>query len=201
MKQIRFFTWLGLLMASLAFLAGCLPPSSASQGGVVASPSRAVQVPDIGSTATLAATARPPVANDTPAPAVTVGTSGISSAPVASSLVLTGTVSAPAQPLSTAGSTPIQVTLADQGRTIAMQVGERFLLNLEGGDAWIIEIANQAVLSPVTGMPVPQGTQGLFGALASGRTTLSATNEPACRKARPPCMLPTRAFQVEVVVR
>jgi hypothetical protein len=201
MKQYRCFIWLGLLIVSLPLLAGCLSPSSTSQGGGAASPPAAAGAAGARSLAIPAATAKPSIADNTPAPAATIGTIGItSSAPASSSSVTTSTETAPLRPLVTAGSTTIEVTLADQGRTIAMHVGERFLLNLEGGDAWIVEVANQAVLSSVTGMPVPQGAQGLFEALAVGKTALTATNEPACRKASPPCMLPTRSFQVEVVV-
>lgn len=202
MKQTRFYTWLGLLMVSLALLAGCLPPSSALQGGNVAPPTAAAEGAGAGSVATLAATAKPAIVDNTPAPAATIGTIGItSSVPASSSFTVTSTATAPLRPLNTAGNTPIEVTLADQGRTILMQVGERFMLNLEGGDAWVVEIADPAVLARATVAPVPQGAQGLFEALAVGKTALTATNEPACRKAKPPCMLPTRAFQVEVVVR
>ncbi len=130
---------------------------------------------------------------------------GMSSAGVSSSLVLTNTTPTPLPPLETTGSTPPEVTLADRGRTIVMRVGERFLLNLEGGAAWVVEIADPQVLGPVTaaaaGAAIPAGAQGLFEAAKAGTTRLSAINDPPCRKAKPPCMLPTRSFEVEVIVK
>ncbi len=82
-----------------------------------------------------------------------------------------------------------------------MRVGERFLLNLGEGVAWVIEVANPLVLGPVTGAEVPDGAQKVFEALTAGTTGVAAVNEPACLKARPVCKLPTRTFEVTVVVK
>ena len=126
---------------------------------------------------------------------------GVGTASVSGGLVPADATSTPLPPLQTTGSTPPEVTLADQGRTIVMQVGERFLLNLGDGAAWVVEIADPSVLGPVTDVAIPEGAQGLFEALAAGTTSLVATNDPPCRKLRPACTLPTRSFEVTVVVK
>lgn len=191
MRKHHYVIRLALLAAALGLLAGCVAAPAASPS--TTAPATAVAT---------AATTTPPPAGTDPTPAgsgVIVSTSspGVSSGPLPTS---TATAAAPLPPLTT-GSTPRTVTTADHGRTIEMRVGERFLLNLGEGAVWVIEIADPQVLGAVTGVEVPEGAQGLFEALAAGATTLAATNEPACLKARPACKLPTRTFEVTVVVK
>lgn len=186
MRKHHYVTRLALLAVALGLLAGCLPAPAV--------------LPTAAPTAAPSATPPPAGADPTPAGSgviVSTSVAGASSGPLPTS---TATAAAPLPPLTT-GSSPRTVTTADWGRTIEMRVGQRFLLNLGEGAAWIIEIADPRVLGPVTGMEAPEGAQGLFEALAAGATTLAATNEPACLKARPACKLPTRTFEVTVVVK
>ena len=46
-----------------------------------------------------------------------------------------------------------------------------------------------------------RGSQGLYRAHKAGETTLTATGDPTCRQARPPCGAPSREFRLQVIVR
>jgi hypothetical protein len=93
------------------------------------------------------------------------------------------------------------ITLADQGKTIQLKVGQRFLLNLGADYNWNPVVADQRVVSRVIGVMVIRGAQGLYEAHAAGTTRLTADGEPACRQARPACAMPSRLFEVTLVVR
>ena len=92
------------------------------------------------------------------------------------------------------------VTLVDDGRTITLTVGQRFLLNLGSDYTWTVTIDDQAIASRVIGVLVIRGAQGLYEARQPGRTTLTATGDPVCRGATPPCESPSRQFRVTIVV-
>ena len=93
------------------------------------------------------------------------------------------------------------MTLADDGTTVTLAVGERFLLNLGSEFDWSVSIADSAIVDRVRNVSVIAGAQGLYEARAPGRTTLSATGDPPCRKSTPPCAAPSRLFGVDLVVR
>jgi hypothetical protein len=126
----------------------------------------------------------------------------ITSEPASSSAgaLPTPSVPAPLTPLVVAGS-DTQVTLADDGRTIMMRVGDRFLLSLGENYEWSIEVEDPGVVSRVVNVLAPKGSQGLYEAHRVGQTALTAAGDPPCRKAQPPCMAPSRQFRVEVVVK
>jgi len=92
------------------------------------------------------------------------------------------------------------VTLADDGHTITMHVGERFLLSLGDGYDWRVTPADPTVISRVVNVLTIRGSQGLYEAHKPGQTELTATGDPTCRQARPPCAAPSRVFRVQVVV-
>jgi hypothetical protein len=138
-----------------------------------------------------------------PSPAAAPPTLGIVSATGAapSSITLPALPQlTPAGPLVVSGDAP-QVTLTDSGRPVMMHVGDRFLLNLGEGYDWSVEAADPAVVSRVISVLTVEGSQGLFEAHKTGRTTLTAAGDPPCRKANPPCGAPSRLFQVEVIVQ
>jgi hypothetical protein len=96
---------------------------------------------------------------------------------------------------------PKAVTLEDEGKTISMKVGDRFLLNL--GTAiyeWTLSIDDQTVLSRVKNVMTIQGSQGLFEALKVGTTRLQADGDPLCARANPACKMPSRLFTITVLV-
>jgi hypothetical protein len=96
---------------------------------------------------------------------------------------------------------PSVVTLASAGQTIQLHVGDTFLLNLGEGWDWTVNVSNPAVVSRVVNILVIRGAQGVYKANRPGTATLTAVGDPPCRKSTPPCMAPSRAFQVQIVVQ
>ena len=94
----------------------------------------------------------------------------------------------------------LSVTLEDNGKTITLKPGDRFLLNLGDSYDWEVTIADQTVVSRVIGVLTIRGSQGLFEARQTGTTTLTANGNPTCLAAQPPCKLPSRTFQVQIDV-
>jgi hypothetical protein len=52
----------------------------------------------------------------------------------------------------------------------------------------------------VPNISVITGAQGVYAAKQPGQTTLTASGDPVCRTAQPPCGAPSRAFRVQIVV-
>ena len=92
------------------------------------------------------------------------------------------------------------ITLADNGQTIQLTVGDRFLLDLGTGYTWSVEIADPSVVSRVVGVLPIGGSQGLFEARSPGTTTLVATGGYPCQQSTPPCELPSIRFQITLIV-
>lgn len=93
------------------------------------------------------------------------------------------------------------VILADDGRTIRLHIGESFLLKLGEGYDWTVTIADQTIVSRVMNVMVVRGAQGLYEARRPGQTTLMGTGDPLCRRAQPPCAMPSRLFRLQIVVQ
>ncbi len=93
------------------------------------------------------------------------------------------------------------VTLADDGQTLRLHPGQRFLLNLGEGYDWTVIPADPEIVSRVVNVQTIRGSQGLYEAHKPGRTTLTATGDPPCRKVKPPCTIPSRLFRLQVVVQ
>jgi photosystem II stability/assembly factor-like uncharacterized protein len=97
-------------------------------------------------------------------------------------------------------SSSLAVTLADDGQTFTLHIGQRFLLDLGADYDWTVTVDDPAVVSRVVNVLTIRGSQGLYEAHQPGRTTLSATGDPICRQAQPPCGAPSRMFRLQVVV-
>ena len=94
------------------------------------------------------------------------------------------------------------VTLADQGQTINMTVGQSFLLKLGADYTWNIVISDESVISRTTRViPLEHGAQGIYDANAGGTTTLTAAGDPVCLQATPPCSTSSIQFSITVVVK
>ena len=93
------------------------------------------------------------------------------------------------------------VTLADDGQTITLSVGESFLLKLGEDYNWTVTVADQTIVSRVKNISVVRGAQGVYEALLAGKTSLTANGDPVCLQANPPCKLPSRQFTLEIVVQ
>jgi hypothetical protein len=92
------------------------------------------------------------------------------------------------------------VTLADNGKTIHISVGQSFLLKLGLGYDWNITVSDQNVISRVKNIAVIVGAQGVYDALAKGTAVLSAVGDPQCRTATPACASPSIMFSVTIIV-
>ena len=94
------------------------------------------------------------------------------------------------------------ITVAGNGKTLVLQPGESFLLNL-GMDEfdWTVNIDNQNVLSRVKGVMVVRGAQGIYEANSLGQAVLTATGNPLCRKSVPACAMPSMLFRITVIVQ
>jgi hypothetical protein len=92
------------------------------------------------------------------------------------------------------------ITLADDGATVSVAVGEQVLVKLGTDLVWIVQISDPTVLVRVRGVALIVGAQGLYAAAKTGTTLVTAIGDAACRTAVPPCMVPTRLFSVTIVV-
>ena len=93
------------------------------------------------------------------------------------------------------------VTMADNGKTLTFKPGQRFVLMLGETYQWTLDINNPAVVSQVMGLMPVRGSQGVFEAHQAGQTTLTASGDPLCRSAQPPCMMPSILFEITIVVQ
>jgi len=93
------------------------------------------------------------------------------------------------------------VTLADDGQTITLRVGDSFLLELGEDYNWTPTVDDQTIVSRAKNIAVVRGAQGVYDALKTGKTTLTAAGDPVCRQATPPCERPSRAFKIQIVVQ
>ena len=62
-------------------------------------------------------------------------------------------------------------------------------------------VADQSIVSRVVNVLVIRGAQGIYRANAAGTTTLSATGDPPCRMATPPCGAASLLFHVTLIVQ
>ena len=111
----------------------------------------------------------------------------------------------PPTPTPTTGAQPtgdtVIVTLADEGSTIRLSVGQKLVLELASGYDWVVSVANHQVLAVAVGAAEPAGSQGVFVAQQGGLTTLTAAGDPLCRKTRPACGAPSLFFSLIISVQ
>lgn len=103
--------------------------------------------------------------------------------------------------LTPAGGDTLTVTFAQDGQTITLRPGQRFLLTLGESDDWTVIPDDPEIVGRVVNVLTTRGSQGLYEARRPGRTFLSATGDPPCRKVQPPCTLPSRLFRLQVIVQ
>jgi hypothetical protein len=119
-------------------------------------------------------------------------------------LAACGTPSPATSPIATptAGESASQtVTLDNNGQTITLSVGERFLLKLGEEYDWTVTVADPSIVSRVVNITVVRGAQGVYEAHKPGSTTLTASGDPVCRQAQPPCGMPSILFEITMVVQ
>jgi ABC-type transport system substrate-binding protein len=144
-------------------------------------------------------TAGAPAASLTPVPTPGATVGQASSGPAATSNP--ATTAAPTAGRSPGGSpTDGAITFADNGATLALHIGDRFLLNLGSDFDWTVSVDDPSVVERVRNVTVVRGAQGVYEALKTGTTMLHATGDPPCRKATPACGAPSILFEVTLVV-
>lgn len=159
------------------------------------------------------AMAPPPISTHGPPPASPAPTSAsgpvspsgrASSPPSVASVVPPVPVVTPPPPLTAAPPTPGQVTLtvADNGRTVHVVVGQHLMVDLQGPpfDPWSQPTSsNAAVLqAQPSGVTATNGSAvARFLAASNGQSRLSSAETPSCR---PACELPSRLWTVTVIV-
>ena len=93
---------------------------------------------------------------------------------------------------------PLVVTIADDGTTLHLMVGQQFLLDLGSGSNWSAKVGSEQVVRRVTGVALPVGSQGLFEARAIGTTFVSAIGVPPCTSGD--CAMFRLGFDVTITV-
>ena len=92
------------------------------------------------------------------------------------------------------------VGLEDQGRTVIMHVGDRFLLQLGDVFDWTVTSSDGSVVGRVINILVIRGAQGLYEGRKTGEATINAVGDPKCRSSQPACMAPSINFTIHVQV-
>ena len=90
-------------------------------------------------------------------------------------------------------STTYEATIADNGKTFNMKVGDNLRLNLDGSYDWsAVSVSDTSVIV------VAEGT---YLAYAAGTATLTTTGNPKCLNSMPPCGMPSIMFAITVMVQ
>jgi hypothetical protein len=92
------------------------------------------------------------------------------------------------------------LTLADNGTTITVAVGDRVELRLDVNLNWTVSVSDPSVLRRPPGIALVREVQGLWDAVALGSATISATGDAPCRLSTPPCSVPSLLFSATVNV-
>ena len=189
--------------AALVFVAAAVAFACSSETGPP-SQSSVPETPVSNETGLASSAALPPLGaltTQSPTPSETPPTVPAQAVPVVP--VPPGPASGPS-PNGSAATPPagqsVTVTLADEGMTVRLRVGDRFLLNLGDPYIWNVSIADPAIVSRVVNIAVVRGAQGVYEGRAAGETRLEAVGDLPCRQSRPPCLAPSRLFRLTIVV-
>jgi hypothetical protein len=182
---MRHAVWLGALAAFAMLLAACEPAGlpGAGPSALAPTPQRPLATPLV---PTPTSASFLPIAPNSPAqtPGPTAGSPAATPAPTAGP----------------SGDAPV-VTRADSGRTLQLAVGQRFTLQLGAGYEWVVQVVDPAIVAADPNAPTTTDTQGVYRAVAPGRTELRATGDALCRKENPPCMMPSIEVRLMIEVR
>lgn len=219
MNILKVFSLIALALISIPLI-GCSTP--AAGGGPTLPPTAAQATPTalVGPTFIPTPTPSPTaglpqgvtVASVTPVipPSQEANTSGGGGAAASTAVVGPGTTSEPGGGPLPVPSTPhgvppatLTVTMAYNGKTITLQVGQEFTLYLDMGQMmWTVTIDHQDVVSRVMNIMPINGSQGVFRANKPGQANLSALGRFVCPTAAP-CVVPNLAmgFRLQIVVQ
>src|SRR5579871_2597857 len=99
-----------------------------------------------------------------------------------------------------AAGTLHRLTLADNGTTIAVAVGDSIELRLDVNLDWTVTVSDPTVLRRPPGIALVREVQGLWDAAALGSATIAATGDAPCRRSTPACTVPSILFSATVNV-
>ena len=86
------------------------------------------------------------------------------------------------------------ISVADGGGTVQLKQGDQFSLDLTEGYAWTVSVADENIVGAA------QGGQGTYEARQPGSTQLLVSGDPACLRSRVGCLMPSRVFQITILV-
>src|SRR5450759_1892266 len=93
---------------------------------------------------------------------------------------------------------PVTITLANNNQSIILQVGQRFLLQLDDSNRWNVNIDNQDVISRLVNISVVKGAQGVYEAHKTGNALLSAVGTPVCDPTQGVCSHLAIGFALQI---
>ncbi|HLZ68563.1 MAG TPA: hypothetical protein VKV26_01515 [Dehalococcoidia bacterium] len=92
------------------------------------------------------------------------------------------------------------LTLADNGATVGVALGDRIELRLDVNLNWTVSVTDTTVLRRPPGIALVREVQGLWDAIAPGSATINATGDAPCRMSRPACTVPSLLFSATITV-
>jgi hypothetical protein len=92
------------------------------------------------------------------------------------------------------------INMSNNGQTIAMTVGQQFLLTLPENYDWTVDVGDQTRVIPVPLLIEIPRSQGLFELVSAGKLRFAARGEPNCDKSKPPCPDAPYAFEIKLVI-
>lgn len=93
------------------------------------------------------------------------------------------------------------ITDASGGSTVQLSLQQEFLVALDTTYEWNWSFSDPAAFDPVPVQLPLLGAQGVFRAGVPGEYTLTAKGDPLCSKVTPPCKLPSKFIEVQLVVK
>ena len=139
-------------------------------------------------------TAAPPAGSSLPGITSPLPLSSVTGTPPSATAALPTPTAAPLA----SNAAAIVVTIADDGSTLHLAVGQQFILNLGNGLDWTVKVVDEQVIQRVTGAPLPAGAQGVYETRERGSTVLTATGIPHCTTGA--CPLVRLVFSVAIKV-
>ncbi len=91
------------------------------------------------------------------------------------------------------------ITQADNGKTVAFNKGDRFVLSLGEMD-WTLSIEPEGIISRVKNIAVMRGAQGVYTADRPGTATIKAEGRPICAEGQM-CAQYIVSFSANVTVK
>src|SRR6266496_1536973 len=97
------------------------------------------------------------------------------------------------------------LTVADNGATVRLRVGQSVVVALAGrGLVWDVPKASGDAVRRISasgGYPTSRPARAIFGAVRPGQSSLTSVTDAQCLHSRPGCEIPQRLWHVLIIVR